>query len=363
MRLVELDLYLVDAAIYPTLFVAYLSALLKILNVPWVLEGMWLKWGIGLIVVVPFTALNIVGIKSVGRATALFTILLLIPFVLMVIMGLPHISLQHLQPLVLPGQAVPGAFAAGLFVVMWNYLGFDSISTVMGEVENPKKILPRALAISLIVATATYLLPTIVGLCVLPAGKAWDAGAWSEVARRIGGPWLQIGVAVTGLIGACGLFAATLLTASRIPMMLARDGLLPKSLGELHPPTETPLKAVLVSAFFYTVLSLETFKQLAALDVVLYSAGLCLELVALVVLRKKMPNMERPFKIPGGMVAIWMVVIVPVALIIFAIVSQFYDPDEGGKLFVISSIIGLGSGFVVYGLGKVRQQEANLPAA
>lgn len=79
----------------------------------------------------------------------------------------------------------------------------------------------------------------------------------------------------------------------------------------VHPRFGTPWVAILVSAALYSALSLDSFSSLAEIDVVLYSAALVLEFVALVVLRRSQPSMARPFKIPGGMPVVYVVATVP----------------------------------------------------
>src|SRR6185295_17375472 len=164
-------------------------------------------------------------------------------------------------------QSASEAFNAGLFVVMWNYLGWDSLSTVAEEVEQPQKTYPRALAICVPLVVLVYLLPSLVGLVAYPDYKNWASGSWIDVATHVAGPWLGYAVAMIALISAAGLFMATLLGGSRIPFVLAEDGYLPKGITKLHPKYGTPWIAILVSAVFYTLLSFQSFNNLAEQDV------------------------------------------------------------------------------------------------
>lgn len=347
----------VDIAIYPTLFASYVHALLTQLgwsDAPG--DDPLSKWGIGLGIIVPLTWLNIAGVKLVGRAAIAFGILLLLPFLVLCLLGLPHLVAHPPHGFSAPGQPFASSIGAGMSVVLWNYLGWDSMSTVAGEVEDPQRSFPWALLWAVPIIIISYLFPAAVGLSVIPDLSRWKEGAWTEMAGIIGGP-LGTGVmSLAGAIGAAGLFSACLLASSRVPMVLAEEGYLPRQISNIHPRTGTPVAAILISAAFYTVLSFKSFKQLAALDVFFYSAGLLLELAALAWLRVKLPNMPRPYKIPGGWTMIVLVILFPALLVGFALWSQFVDPEEGGPVNLLLSTFGLASGFVVYGVAVIGRR-------
>jgi len=165
-------------------------------------------------------------------------------------------------------------------------------------------------------------------------------------------PLVEGGAAAAGIVGACGLFSATLLASSRIPFVLSEDGYMPKAITRIHPKYGTPAAAILVSAAIYTALSFQTFKALTALDVVMYSAGVLLELAALVVLRVRAPELERPYRVPGGWPMLILVGLLPLLLVSFGVYSQFHDPEDGGPRFLILSAMGLLSGPAVYAIRR-----------
>ena len=280
-----------DTALYPTLFFAYLHTLWQELALTSAGEANpWLKWAMGLPVIVPLTFLNIRGAKPTGRAAVVLGGILLLPFLALCFIGLPAAISHPPTVLVAPGKTVSEALGAGIFVVMWNYLGFDSMSTVAGEVDRPRWAFPRALLIAVPLVTACYAVPVFVGVANYPDLSKWNEGAWTSVARAIGGPWLAIAITIAGALSAAGMFGADLLSASRLPLVLAEDGLLPPALSRLSPKYGTPVAAIGISALLCTVLSFESFTKLLEVDVVMYSAALILEFVALVVLRWKRPD-------------------------------------------------------------------------
>jgi amino acid transporter len=206
---------------------------------------------------------------------------------------------------------------------MWNYLGWDGLSTVAGEMKNPKRDYPKTLAITLPLITACYLLPTLVALAVVGTKRInWTAGAWNLIANKIGGPWLGYLMGFGALVAAAGLFSALLLSVTRVPFVMGADGYLPKALFKVHRKYGTPWVALVVSSAIYSVFILGPFQSLVVVDVTIYSAALLLEFAALVILRIKLPNMKRPYRIPGGWPMIAFVCIAPFGFVVLALYDQ-----------------------------------------
>ena len=342
----------VDVAIYPVLFTKYLGALGFDLSDP------VLNATVRLGMVIPLTWLNVRGAVTTGRAALLFAMALLIPFVVMIGMGIVPAfenidSVFHsLTPVGVPTSV---AFTTGLFVIMWNYLGWDSISTISREMKDAPKIFPKALTIGLPLVILCYLLPVVVGIGAVPDISQWTDGSWPSIARAIGGNWLAVAIGVGGIISSCGLFAAGLLAASRIPFVLAEDGYMPRAFTKLHKTYETPVRAIIISATIYMILSSFSFEQLAEVDVLLYSSALVLEFFALMRLRQTQPELKRPFRIPGGMAVVSIISILPILLIGAATVEMLKNALlETILLFVFAAITGVV--LIYYRKRTIREQ-------
>ncbi len=122
-------------------------------------------------------------------------------------------------------------------------------------------------------------------------------------------------------MSAAGLFLTLLLTNSRLPYVLARDGLLPARLAAIHPRFGTPWVAVVISAVLYAAFAALSFKELIVLNVWLYSLSLLVELAAFAWLRAREPGMARPWRVPGGIGTALVVAGMPAALSLLAMAT------------------------------------------
>ncbi|HEU4369825.1 MAG TPA: APC family permease [Methylomirabilota bacterium] len=305
----------VDVAVYPALFVEYLRFWHPSMTA---LE----RWLLALLFIAALTLLNVLGVRPTGRAAVALSVVALLPVGLLVGAGLAAATQVPWRPLVAEGQAVGATLGLGLAVVMWNYSGWDTPSTCLGEAKAPEHAFRRALFLALPVIAAAYVLP--VG-AVLAAGatnwSAWETGALPALAAAVGGAWLGHAVALGAVVSAAGLFLTLLLTNSRLPYVLARDGLMPAGLAAVHPRFGTPWVAVVVSAVLYAAFAAFSFKELIVLNVWLYSLALLVELAAFVRLRVREPELARPWRVPGSLGTACAVAAVPAAVALLAMAT------------------------------------------
>ncbi len=319
----------IDMAIYPVLFASYLDTFLtRHAGTAAVGEHEWLHWVVTLVVIWPLTWLNVRGARQVGFVSLWFSLLVLLPFLALSAIGLVDLVRDRpaiWQPVVADDTSLLSAFGLGLFVIMWNYLGWDGPSTVLGEVHTPRRTFPRALTLAVPLVVIAYVLPVVAGLTAVPGGAAWQDGAFSDIAEAVGGAWLGVWLSLAGMVSAAGLFAALLLSNSRLPFVLAADGYLPPALTRLHVRFGTPVLAIVLSSAVYSIFTLSAFERLIELDVILYAASLFLEFAALIALRRREPRMVRPVRVPGGMAGLVLVSLAPVAVFALAVAGTVHD--------------------------------------
>lgn len=305
----------VDVALYPVLFVDYLSRWLPNPNP-------LTRWALALAFVLVLTLLNIRGVRLVGWSAVLLGVVAFSPVLGMAALGIGRLNEIATLPFAGEGRDLIGGLGIGLSVMMWNFSGWDNPTTCLGETRAPESAYRRALWLSLPLVVLTYLIPVAVGLAAEPRPEQWVSGSLGEVGALVGGPWLAGWITLAALVSAAGLFLSNLLTNSRLPFVLGQDRLLPRGLAALHARHGTPWMAIALSSAVYGALALLPFTELVVLDVWLYSLALIVELAAFLALRLREPALPRPWRVPGGFAVALLVVALPSLLALLALATS-----------------------------------------
>ncbi|MGZ3874320.1 MAG: amino acid permease, partial [Mucilaginibacter sp.] len=180
-------------------------------------------------------------------------------------------------------------------------------------------------------------------------GAVLTEKGFPAVAELISGKWLGGLVAFAGMASSLGIYAAVLLSVSRVPMVMADDDLLPKKLNRRHPRFQTPYISILVCSMIVSVMILWPFADLLIIDVTVYGAGLSLEYISLVKLRINSPAVHRPFKIPLGIPGLCLMILLPVTVYFVALAGAFLSTDSAVWAAVFA-IVALSSAELVWRL-------------
>jgi amino acid transporter len=330
-----------DMAIYPTLFIAYLSQLFPGLNVHH--HGAML----GLAMIAVCGALNIAGVRTVATTSVWLFILLTAPFAAIVVLSpFKYAALAHaiMQP-----ASIHIGLIAGLLIAMWNYMGWDQASTIAVEVEQPQRTYPKAMFLAVLLVTLSYVLPVAAVSLTHLNPAAWETGSWAEVAELVGGPLLRLALVLGGVVMAFGMFNALVMSYSRLPLAMAQDGMLPAVFGKLHPRSQAPWVAILVLSAGWALCLGLGFERLVTLDILLYGASLVLEFLALIVLRVTAPELPRPFRVPGGLFGAVLVGMLPTSLLLLSAVDGAHERVFGTNGLVLGAVLII-AGFLAYAL-------------
>ncbi|MFH8387500.1 APC family permease [Kitasatospora sp. NPDC018058] len=361
----------VDLAVYPVLFTNYLQSL-----VDWAAPGKHvlftaghlqfdLHWFVCLAVITACVLLNLTGTAGVGRTSVVLAVVCLAPLLLLSVAGLTHVlgdgagpgSVAQLTSR--PDQSMANAFGAGLFLAMWNYSGWDDVSAFTGEIDNPRKNLPRALALSIVAITVGYLFPALASLTLGadgPAGwKNWHSGSFSDVGGALGGPWLRTAVTVGGMLASAAMFSALLTSSARVPFVLAQDGYFPAWAARRTPRRQVPVISLIGSSAIYALFCLSSFSSLIVVDVFLANITLLLEVAALIALRVREPDLDRPYRVPGGPLGLSLVALSLTGVCAWAAWQQF---TENGTRAVTYCLVAVGACALLYPLMARRRRLA-----
>jgi amino acid transporter len=293
-----------DMALYPTLFATYLARLYPVVGQPTP------RIVVGVALIVACVLMNLRGPRAVGRGSLVFCAVVLLPFAALTILGFGR-SAESIPAFVDPGSDLIG----GLVVVMWNTMGFDNASTFATSVDDPQHNYPRAMLGAALLVVITYVAPVLAARHLGFAPAQFDTGAWVTIGARVGGSWLGNAIVLGGVLSAAGMFNALLLSYSRLPLAMAVDGYLPAWLARCSPKTGVPIASVVVLSLAWATSLGLGFERLVLFDVTLYGLSLLLEFAALVALRLREPHLVRPFRIPGGVLALGLMGVPPMGLL------------------------------------------------
>ena len=248
----------------------------------------------GLVILVGLTLLNIRGTKESGKFQIIVTAAKVILLIWFIFGGLKFIEPAQLVERFNSDIGDLGSTAALVFI---TFFGFSAIAASAGEVKNPVKNIPKAIFISMAVVTILYILVVLV---VLFAGLTeYSESSMGEAAKKfLGGPggYVIIAGAIFSMISASN---ASIMAGARVMMSMSKLGHLPKELGVVNRKTRTPIVSTIIVggaiAIFALILPLEDLSYFS--NTVLLIA-LILVNAALIIHRKKFPNIERPFKVP-----------------------------------------------------------------
>ncbi|HEV2468177.1 MAG TPA: APC family permease [Candidatus Sulfotelmatobacter sp.] len=295
----------------------------------------WEHYLFSLALIALLTWINVRGIQMVGQVATGLELFIFLPVATMIIMGLARWHHNPFHPWIVPNQPTFKVFGVGLALGLWLYSGYEQLSTVAEEVENPQKSYPLALALVVPLSVAAYFLPTFAGLASAGHWQSWHTGFFSDSARMIGGPWLGTWMTIAAMVGNVALLNSTILTTTRMPFAMAEDGYLPHFFTRKHARYGTPWLAIIASAAIYALLAWQSLGQLISVYIWLRSATTVLTVLSAWKLRRTRPELKRAFVIPGGRAGLVYVVAAPVLMAVVALLGGDRFATIGGAIAVL----------------------------
>jgi amino acid transporter len=200
-------------------------------------------------IIVSFAGLNVVGVKPSARVTVALTVGKLVPLALFVILGLFSLKSSAFEQLPASGF---GELPQMALITMFAYQGFEVVGVPAGEVKEPRRAVPRAVVLSILVTTLLYVLVQVVFVGV--GGKSTGAPL-PDAARSFLGAGGAALLGAGGVVSMLGFNAGTALSTPRYLLALADEGLVPRLFARLHARFDTPAAAIVTTAFATLVLT------------------------------------------------------------------------------------------------------------
>lgn len=305
-----------------------------------------------------FTYINIRGVKDVGIVSSVLSILVIVAFSMVAICGFLNWQQNPFVPFTADGEIMGVSGIAfgdwiyyigmGIAIGMWMYAGYESMSTIAGEVSNPQ-VIPKATLITVPLIMAVYIFPTIAGLASLGMWEDWgtevDTVGYATVVETFWGEGFGIFFAVVAVLAQCSIYNTYIASGSRGFFALADDHLAPPILVRCDAKHGVPYVAVLSVAVVNIILCQFAFTTVVVIDVFLLVSAYIMIFISAMILRKRIPAEDLKFKIPGGYGFLCFICIVPCVI---AFIAFFIN----GTDYFIGGMLGITSGPVLYYIWK-----------
>lgn len=305
------------------------------------------------VIVLLITAVLVKGIAESARFNALMVFIKVATVVFVILVGSFYINPENWKPFApygwtgveffgvpIHGQVNAGGdpvgMIAGAAIIFFAYIGFDSVSTQAEEAIDPQRNVPIGIIASLVICTVLYIGVVAVLTGMVPYLElSKDAGV-SDAFKTKGLPWAQAIIASAGVAGITSVLLVMLLSAPRVFMAMARDGLVPtKFFADIHPTFRTPWKSTIVIGLLVCVatalLPIDALLHLTNIGTLFAFGSVC---TAVLIMRKTNPDAVRPFRCPA-------VPIVPVLGILCCLLLMLSLPAENWYRLLGWMVIGL----------------------
>ena len=314
-----------------------------------------LRTAISLALVAILAAVNYIGVRESAWVQRIFTTAKIGG--LLLVIAAAAFSHHGTRASLSPTQSFSySGISYAMTACLMAYNGWSYVSFVAGEVKNPQRNLPRSLALGMTLVMALYISANLAYMNVMTVPEiAGVERVGAAVAERAMGPAGASVLSAIVLLSVIGAINGCILTGARIPFAQARDGIFFQRFGTVHPRFHTPAFAIVAQAVWAGVLilsgSYETLFSYAMLSAWIFYT---LSVIAVWVLRRKLPNAVRPYRMWGYPVTLWLFVLVSIWFMADALIQQ---PRTSGVAVLMAA-----AGIPFYFLWRKKPQPAPVPA-
>lgn len=312
-----------------------------------------MEWVVKIAVVVIFTIINIMGLDSLEKLETAFLVIVLIGFAAVTVVGFANWHHNPVSPIFNPEEGPMHSIGEGIAIIIWMFTGYECMSNMAGELENPQ-IIPKALRISHPVIALSYILPTLAGVAAIGNWAHWYTDSnggnvgYQDVLFQYVGNWAGMAFIVIAIISNCSIFSSYIAQGSRAFFVLAEDNMFPKFMCKVD-KRGVPTISIIALAIFTIICCRFDFKTLVAASTPIQLYIYLMLAAAVIKLRKEYPVKDRRKMgltiMPGGNFGLVLFSALVVAIGIFALYVN-------GTEYFITGFVVLGIGLVFYLLLK-----------
>lgn len=306
-----------------------------------------------IVIVAIVTAVLVKGISESAGFNALMVFIKVAAVIFVILAGLRWIQLGNYKPFApygwtgvslfghpLLGQTnlrgEPLGMLAGAAIIFFAYIGFDSVSTHAEEAVNPRRDVPIGIIASLLVCTVLYILVVAVLTGMVPYHDLDKDAGVSSAFHKVGWDWAEAIISTAGVAGITSVLLVMMLSAPRVFLAMARDGLVPhKFFADVHPRFRTPWKSTIAIGIFVAVLAgllpIDALLHLTNIGTLFAFVVVCL---AVLIMRRTDPGAHRPFRCP-------FVPVVPILGVGMCLVLMLSLPAANWMRLLVWLLLGL----------------------
>nr|CCA20826.1 Amino AcidPolyamineOrganocation (APC) Family putati [Albugo laibachii Nc14] len=329
----------IDNAIYPCLMVDSIhavlvgpSAVVKSFVIP-----AWM-YAIRLFAATVFMLPTIYSIDAVGRFLLILGIVMIFPFIVLVVASVPHILPSNWLQIRSEPQ-----WSRLLSVLYWSYSGFDAAGAYAGVIDNPQRTYPRAMIATVVLVSLTYLIPFLAASGVnKPPYELWSDGFYPIIAEYIAGTGLRSWFLLCAILGNMGVYIAKMTKNGFQLAGMADLGLAPTFFIARSAENGVPVRAILTAYGIICFMALFDFNVILGVDNFLSALSCVTEMAAIVVLRFKNPEIERPYKVNVSSISLLLIMVIPFGIGTFVLVNELVKSRLSLLLNVVAILLGFG---------------------
>jgi basic amino acid/polyamine antiporter, APA family len=300
-------------------------------------------------VIMFLSTVNYFGVIFGGRISGVFTTLKVAAIGIIIVLGfaIGNGSFGHLtqDSAAIVDSADYTIFAAVIMALagaFWAYDGWNNITYIAGEVKQPQRNIPKALFVGTCIVIVTYILLNLTFLYIMPVEEmAGSRLVASDVAQKFLGPLGGGLIAALVMVSTFGTSNGTIMVSSRVYYAMAKDGLFFKSIGKTHDKYKTPANSLMLQGLWASMLVMSgKFDDLTDMLIFVSWIFYMMGAFGVFVLRKKMPDAPRPYKVWGYPFVPAIFVIFALAYVVFTLYNDI-DSYSKGNSELINSLFGL----------------------
>jgi amino acid transporter len=261
-------------------------------------------WAICTVLIIIFAIVNIIGIKLVSNLATVITVLACLPFIALIILSFTQLEYSVVSPIVPEGMGYLEAAGNGILVGIWFNTGFETISTMSGDIEDGSKKVPKAIAISVPIVSIMYILWVMPALGAVGNWQDWSSEgplSFVEIGAAVGGPVLRMAFILAGTLASMVILCEYILAYSYLLKSFAEQGQFFQCFAKLHPKFGTPYVAIIITSLVSIGLcTSSSFLDLVYTASILYAVPVIMMFISNIKLRLKQPEVVNSldFKVP-----------------------------------------------------------------